>query len=90
MDVLLEVVNAMLDGDDAPDDAFNLAFMLCIQKEPVCSTHDGQPVYKPSRLRPLSIVDASNRLLASIFHISLDRCFDAHISSFQKGFLTSR
>ena len=87
---MLEVVNAMLDGDDAPDDAFNLAFMVCIPKEPDCHTHDGQPVYKPSSLRPLSIVDASNRLLASIFRMSLERCIGARISSFQKGFLRSR
>ena len=30
VDLFWEVTNAMIDGSDAPDDSFNVAFMVCL------------------------------------------------------------
>ena len=36
--LFFEVANAMIDGSDSPDDSFNVAFMVCLPKEPDSAT----------------------------------------------------
>lgn len=90
VDIFLAVANAMLDGTDSPDDSFNLAFMICFAKSETCKTSDGTAVISPENTRPISIVDASNRILASIFCSCLELCIGQRINSAQKGFLKKR
>ena len=66
----------------APAD-FNFAFLVCLPKE------EGD-VLEPSSTRPLSIVDASNRIIASIFRVALERQVSTWVSSAQTGFLPGR
>ena len=54
VDLIHEIANAMLDGTDIPDDEVNLAFMVCIPKEPDQQLNDGTSVYKPGSVSPLS------------------------------------
>ena len=73
VDILFEVALAMYDGLDEPDDAFNYAFLVCLPKAANGHDSNGMPYYTPECTRPLSIVDASNRILASIFRLSIER-----------------
>ena len=50
----------------------------------------GECSYSPDCTRPISVVDASNRILASIFRVALDRCVGDRVSAMQRGFLTGR
>lgn len=81
--IFLEIVHGMIDGRlTAPLD-FNFAFLVCLPKD------EGE-VLKPGATRPLSIVDASNRIIASIFRIVLERQVSSWVSSAQRGFLPGR
>ena len=53
-------------------------------------TDDGTPVYTASSTRPISIVDAANRIIASILCVAMERCIGKRISKMQKGFLNGR
>ena len=81
---------AMLDGVDKPDAKFNLAFMICIPKDHDTILDDGTPAYMPSSTRPLSVVDAGNRILACMIKAALERAIGARIFQCQRGFLEGR
>ena len=70
--LLLAAANALLDGAELPDDDFNFAFMIYIPKAQDGELEDGTKVYTPGSTRPISIVDACNRLLACIFKTTLE------------------
>jgi hypothetical protein len=86
-ELLHEVADAMLDGTSHPDDDFNLAYMICFPKEAEGAMNDGTPFFNPGGTRPISIVDASNRLLASFFRITLEKCVAGRIADAQRGFI---
>ena len=69
VELFLETANAMLDGLVSPGDDFNLALMVCIPKCADGVSGDGQAYFEPSSTRPISVVDASNRILAPIFFL---------------------
>ena len=87
VDLFYEAANSLLDGADEPDDSFNLAFMVCFTKSESGTTCDGSPIVEAKNTRPISIVDASNRILASIFCNCLESRIGRRINLAQKGFL---
>eukprot|EP00959_Pyramimonas_sp_CCMP1952_P452016 9463974-Pyramimonas_sp.AAC.1 len=80
----------MLREEAAPPDDFNLAYLICLPKCSGTLTSTGEDFYDPCNTRPLSIVDASNRILASIFRVALERSAAPWVSAPQKGFLQGR
>ena len=90
VDMFLDAANALLDGQDSPSADFNVAFMVCFPKAAEGKTEDGTQFYTPAGTRPISIVDASNRLFASIFKATLERNTEHLINQAQKGFLQGR
>ena len=87
--IFLDIARGMAQGRLTPGEDFNFAFLVCLPKG------DGEPmgdlnVHEPSSTRPLSIVDASNRILASIFRVSLERNAASWVSRAQRGFLPGR
>jgi hypothetical protein len=89
VELFYDVANAMLDGDK-PGDDFNLAYMICIPKAPDGKLEDGTSCYAAAGTRPLSIVDAANRILAAIFQCTLELAVASRISNAQKGFVKGR
>ena len=87
MELFWEVANAMVDGTAKPDDDFNMAMLVCIPKAADGLLKDSTPYYPPAGTRPISIVDASNRILASIFCVMLEKQIGHRIEKAQKGFL---
>ena len=90
IDILLAVTKCMLQEDTPVPDDFNWAILVCIGESSNESTAAGDPIYTAENTRPISIVDASNRLIASIFRIVLERCVAHKISQMQRGFLPNR
>lgn len=90
MELFLEIANAMWDKEDIPDAAFNHAFMVCIPKAATGMLQDKTQFHSPAGTRPLSIVVASNRILASIFKCTLEQEIGHRISNAQRGFLKDR
>jgi hypothetical protein len=90
VELFWETANAMLDGSVTPGEDFNLANMVCLPKAADGLLEDSTPFYTPSGTRPLSIVDASNRILASIFCEVLEKEIGPRIERAQKGFLKKR
>jgi hypothetical protein len=73
VDLFLEVAEALLDKKDEPGENFNRAFMVCVPKAPEGNLADNSPYFSPGGTRPISVVDASNRILASIFKTILEK-----------------
>ena len=90
VDLFLNAANALSDGSDTPDDNFNIAFMICFSKGVEGLTGDRTPYCSPAGTRPISIVDASNRILASIFQITLEKQVGHRLLSAQRAFLAGR
>lgn len=67
VELFWDIANRMLDGTATPDDDFNLALMVCLPKAVDGTLDDNSPYFSAGGTRPLSIVDAANRILASIF-----------------------
>ena len=68
----------------------NHAFLICLPKGDGSTLPDGTALHDPADTRPLSIVDASNRILASILLRALERQAESWISPMQRGFLKGR
>ena len=90
VELFWEAANAMLDGVAIPDGDFKLALMVCIPKSADGALEDNTPFFSPSGTRPISIVDASNRIFAFIFCITLEAQIGHRISNAQKGFFKKR
>ena len=88
--IFLQITHAMLDGSDFPPPDFNWAFLVCLAKGSGTTQLDGTLAHDSKDTRPLSIVDSSNRILASIFRVALERCLGSWVSEFQRGFLGGR
>ena len=80
----------MLDGSATPPDDFNFAFLICLPKGDGTKLPGQENMYEASDTRPLSVVDAANRIIASIFRIALERSVGSWISEWQRGFLQGR
>ena len=88
--IFADIACDMIRGRTIHYDEFNTAFMVCIPKEAEGELENGTPYFLPGNTRPISIVDAANRLLACIFKICLERVVGERIHRAQKGFLTGR
>ena len=75
---------------DPPPPDFNHAFLLCLPKKVAEADPSGLEVYEASGTLPLSIADASNRIIANIFRVVLERHAVHWVSSYQRGFLPDR
>eukprot|EP00973_Karenia_brevis_P011638 1575021-Karenia_brevis.AAC.1 len=72
-------------GRDVGED-FNLAFLTCIAKAFEEEALDGKLVVGVGNTRPISVVDAANRIIAGILANALERCVSNRISKMQRGF----
>ena len=90
VELFWEAAMAMIDGAGCPGEDFNKALMVCIPKAADGATEDSTPYYSPGGTRPISIVDASNRILASIFCVVLEKRIGHRLHHAQKGFLKGR
>jgi endonuclease/exonuclease/phosphatase family metal-dependent hydrolase len=88
--LFLDLVLSLLDGSVALNDGFNHAYLCCIPKPTDERSQSGEPVHVPGSTRPLSIVDASNRIVAAIMNVALERCVANKISGMQRGFVPGR
>lgn len=88
--VFYNICKCMLNGTaDIPED-FNYAFLICLPKSASSRLPDNTDVYEPSCTRPLSVVDATNRVVASILLRALEKRVTDWISPAQRGFLKGR
>lgn len=76
-----------LDGEVS---AFNAALLICIPKKIVHLSPEGTPYHLPSQLRPLTIVNTDNRLLASAARYRYESAISSAIGSSQRGFIPGR
>ena len=88
--IFLELVNGMIDGTERVSEEFNFAIMCCIPKTSGELTSDGIAAHTADATRPISVVDAANRMLAAMFKVALERCVGSRISTMQRGVLTDR
>jgi hypothetical protein len=90
-----------LEGEDAADrleeaykDAagchFNLGLLACIPKATTGTTAEGLPYVSPVDTRPISMVDTSNRLMASAARMRWEGHLGGWICQAQRGFLPHR
>ena len=69
---------------------FNAATLICIPKKIAGRTDDGIAYHLPQHLRPLSIVNTDNRLIASAARYRYEEMIEKAISPMQQGFLKGR
>lgn len=63
--------------------------LIFIPKKP-SAHHNGQPVYEPSGLRPISISHCCVRLISSVFRAQLDSICQQVVPDYQSGFISGR
>jgi len=68
---------------------FNEAFLCCLGKRPMANAIGGQ-VFTPSSTRPLSVVNADNRILASTLRLKVAPLLESWVSTAQRGFIKGR
>ena len=85
-----EFINGIIDGTDQVDEDFNFAIMCCIPKANDDFSDDGVRIHKANATRPISIVDAANRIFAAVLKVALERCVGNKVSKMQRGFLKGR
>ena len=88
--IFSEIINEIIDGSAEVPEDFNWAFFVCLPKTPGGIGPTGARIHDPGDTRPLSIVDASNRILASSFRVALERAVGAWVSEHQRGFIMGR
>ena len=88
--IMYDIVTRMIAGSEIPPSDFNTAFLLCLPKTVGVVDEQGQTLHDAGNTRPLSIVDAANRIIASVFRICLDRVASDWVIDCQRGFLKGR
>ncbi|CAK0880235.1 unnamed protein product, partial [Prorocentrum cordatum] len=88
--LLYDIVHGALRGIASPPDDFDLGFLICLPKGPGSALPGGAECFEAGSARPLSIVDASNRIIASVSRVVLDRAVAPRISTSQRGFARGR
>ena len=79
--ILYGICQKLLDGTAEVPEDFNYAFLICLPKD------TASDVAEPSGTRPLSVVDASKRIIVSILLRTLERKAARWISQAQRGFI---
>jgi hypothetical protein len=88
--LFLELVNNIIDSDVKFNEDFNYAILCCIPKAPDEISSDGKSIFTAGSTRPISIVDAANRIIAAVLKHTLERCVGDRISDMQRGFVGGR
>ena len=88
--IFYDIVTRMIAGSESPPADFNYAFLICLPKSAAVIDGNGQASHDPGNTRPLSIVDAANRIIASIFKVCLERVAGDWVIDCQRGFLKGR
>ncbi len=88
--IFFDISRALVNGTGRPPEDFNWAFLVCIPKSEGEVNGEGLCFHEASNTRPLSIVDASNRILASMLLLPLERHYADWISPHQRGFIKGR
>jgi endonuclease/exonuclease/phosphatase family metal-dependent hydrolase len=88
--IFQDLVLNLIDGSVTLNDDFNFAYLCCIPKPTDERSQSGEKIHGASSTRPLSIVDAANRIVAAIMCAALERCVAARISNMQRGFVPGR
>ena len=95
MNVLFEAFNGLLENDALDELAalgfeFNESLLHFLPKKAVGATDEGVAVCSVSATRPLNVVNADNRILASAVLLMLEPALAPSISRDQRGFLQGR
>ncbi len=81
---------AYKDEDDLGIHSFNLNLLVCPPKAPTGEDATMGTYYHPRNTRPISIVNADNRIIASSFRWRWEEHFDRFVSGRQQGFIRGR
>ena len=88
LSVLWGCTQDILEGNPPPDD-FNFATLVLLPKKPTTEV-DGTKWFSPKDTRPISIVNADNRIIANVFRKVLAGFAERVCSKDQRGFLNNR
>lgn len=69
---------------------FNHGWLVCLPHGTGEETPDGLPTHTTAQTRPISIVDAANRLIANAFRLRWEPLLEPWLSPLQRGFLPGR
>ena len=69
---------------------FNKAILVLLPPKPAFIDPTRGDIYAPDTMRPLSIVNCFNRIIANAMRTTLERLSDNFISSKQRGFMKNR
>ena len=84
--VAIQLTQSSPDAVASENPFFNEAFLTCLGKK-AAFTQDGiGAVFLPSSTRPLSVVNADNRLVAAAFRIRISGKVEPWVSPQQRGF----
>ena len=78
------------DTADSHPHHYNHSTMVCLPKKPHTTTGDGTPTYMASNTRPLNVVNADNRIVASAARHKWERALSDWVLPRQQGFLRMR
>ena len=89
--VLHKVVKELLSNPSLTlPDHFNAAILVLLPKKPSFVDPLKGDVYSPENMRPLSIVNTYNRIIANSLRLTLEKLADNFISHKQRGFMKGR
>ena len=86
----LSALWAAFPADAQGNTPFNSATMAFIPKKVAHESEDGQRFFKPHEVRPLSIMNTDNRLMANAVRMRTEPMLDKIVSDSQRGFLPGR
>ena len=81
---------AYADECDGTGHGYNLGTLVCLPKAPTGDDPELGAFYQASDTRPLSVVNADNRLVASAMRWRWEEHFGAYVRDRQQGFLRGR
>ena len=80
----------MVVSPTSPPDTFNSAILLLLPKKPSSVSQHLGPAYTPANLRPISVVNTDNRIVASLLNAILAPFANTFCRPEQRGFLPNR
>ena len=89
--ILHRVARNLIDLDVADLPAhFNSALLVLLPKKPNFVDPDRGDIFSPENMRPLSIVNCFNRIIANAYRVALEPFTKNLISNMQRGFMKNR
>ena len=86
----LEALQAVFPVDEQGTSAFNAGLMVFLPKKAPQTNELGEEFLRPSELRPLTIVNTDNRLMANALRLRIEPVVNSFVSAQQQGFLGGR